>query len=156
MTYPDFQREMGRCQVFCKNVPENLYIEICGGVLSRVTWDVTEFLHFCTLSIQSDFKCKMCLPKYDQWYFICKESPHTITWYEEKSIKNAHDVFYAQTNIPIKDITFSRVQCINLVYNVCFAGQIRFCCETGEKWRREFENSFVPKQRLLHVPGKRN
>jgi len=37
MTYPDFQREMGRCQVFCKNVPENLYIEICGGVLSRVT-----------------------------------------------------------------------------------------------------------------------
>jgi len=48
-----------------------------------------------------------------------------MTWYEEKPV---HDVFYGQ--IKSHPETTIWVQCIKFVRYLCFAAQIRFCCES--------------------------
>jgi len=133
MTFPDFQRQLGWCQVFCKYVPEKFYIENCGRTLPRVTWYATDFLHICTLSIQSDFKCKMRLTKYEHWKLMCKESSYTITWNEEKWLITRMK-FSTQKQTFLTEHTLSWGTVYRFAYLVCFTALIPFCSEIRYKW----------------------
>ena len=68
-------------ELFCKNVPESLYIENMGTMLPMVTWWVIKFGHLTTLILQC---AKRGWPDMTTETLYVEYS-YTMTWYEEKT-----------------------------------------------------------------------
>jgi len=104
-------------ELFHRNVAESVYVGYMVTVLPKVTWCVDNFGHLTKLTLQCNFKCKTCLARYDHQYLKCGESPNTMT--------SCVRFCTHKQKVP-----FLVEPCIKFVWNVCFAAQVKFCCES--------------------------
>ena len=124
-----FRDKRNGARVILQKYPESIYIGNMSTIQLMVTWCVTNFGPFTTLTFQYDFKCKTCLAKYDHWNLICEESSYTMTWYEEKTdLKCAWR--FLRTNKKSHFWGYST----KFICYVCFTTQIRFWCKSDKKW----------------------
>jgi len=70
-------------ELFCKNVPESLYVENMGTMLPMVTWCVTNFGHFITLYFNEILSAKRVWPNMATDTLYVKSLP--IPWKNQQT-----------------------------------------------------------------------
>jgi len=105
-------------ELLYKNVPESLYVENMGTMLSMVAWCIP---NFSTLIFQYDEKCKKRVWPNVTTETLCKGSSYTMTWCEEKTELNRAWRFL-RTNKNSLKYPLLGVQCIKFV---CFVFRAR-------------------------------
>ena len=94
------------------------------------------------IKLQCNSRCKTCLLRYDHQYLIREKSPNTVTWSETNGSNMCMKFSMHKQIIPSKNPLLDGIL-HKILWYVCFATQIQFCCESQLQWICGNKNSLV-------------